>query len=66
MFHLGLLVVLLVAGGYAYFKYWNVVIVNGKGISRIDYIKTMERAGGETNPRSNGARKANSGGRNKK
>lgn len=47
MFHLGLLLVLLVAGGYTYYKYWNVAVVNGKGISRVEYIKTMERAGGK-------------------
>ena len=45
--HLGMLLVLLVAGGYAYYKYWNVAVVNGKGISRVEYIKTMERAGGK-------------------
>lgn len=47
MFHLGLLLVLLATGGYAYFKYWNIAVVNGRGISRIDYIKSMERAGGK-------------------
>lgn len=47
MFHLGLLLVLLTAGGYGYVKYWNVVTVNGVGISRLEYIKTMERAGGK-------------------
>ena len=47
MFHVGLLVVLLAGAGYGYFKYWNVVTVNGIGISRLEYIKTMERAGGK-------------------
>jgi len=47
MFHLVLLAVLALAGGYAYAKYWNVAVVNGTGISRIDFIKTMERAGGK-------------------
>jgi len=47
MFHLVLLAVLALAGGYAYAKYWNVAVVNGVGISRIDFIKTMERAGGK-------------------
>jgi len=46
-FHLGLLLVLLIAGGYGYYKYWNIALVNGKGISRIEYIKTMERVGGK-------------------
>lgn len=41
------LVVLLAIAGYGYFKYWNVATVNGKPITRIDYIKTMERAGGK-------------------
>lgn len=47
MFHLGLLLVLLVAGGYGYYKYWNIAVVNGKGVSRLAYIKTMERVGGK-------------------
>jgi len=46
-FHLTLLAVLALAGGYSYAKYWNVATVNGKPISRIDYIKTMEKAGGK-------------------
>lgn len=47
MFHVGLLIVLLAGAGYGYFKYWNVVTVNGTGISRLEYIKTMERVGGK-------------------
>ncbi len=45
--HLGILIVILAIAGYGYYKYWNVAVVNGKGISRIDFIKTMERAGGK-------------------
>jgi len=45
--HLGILLIVLVALGYGYYRYWNIAVVNGKGISRIDYIKTMERAGGK-------------------
>ena len=45
--HLGIFLIVLVALGYGYYRYWNIAIVNGKGISRIDYIKTMERAGGK-------------------
>ncbi|MFA7301623.1 MAG: SurA N-terminal domain-containing protein [Candidatus Shapirobacteria bacterium] len=47
MLHLGLLLVLLTAGGYSYLKYWNVATVNGKPIARIDFIKTLEKAGGK-------------------
>ncbi len=45
--HLGLLVIVLAVAGYAYFKYWNIATVNGKGISRIEYYKTMEKVGGK-------------------
>ena len=47
MFHVGLLIVLLAGAGYGYFKYWNIATVNGKGLSRLEYIKTMEKAGGK-------------------
>lgn len=47
MIHLGMLVVLLAAAGYGYVKYWNIATVNGKGLSRLEYIKTMEKAGGK-------------------
>lgn len=47
MFHMGLLVVLLAGAGFGYVKYWNVATVNGVGISRLEYIKTMEKAGGK-------------------
>lgn len=33
----------LSAGVFAYYKYANVAIVNGKGISRIEYIKLLEK-----------------------
>lgn len=47
MFHVGLLVVLMAGAGYGYVKYWNVAVVNGIPISRLEYIKTMEKAGGK-------------------
>jgi len=45
--HLIFLTVVLVLLGWGYYRYWNVATVNGKAISRIDYIKTMERQGGK-------------------
>lgn len=39
------LVVALAAFGY--YRYWNVAEVNGKGISRLEYIKTLEQQGGK-------------------
>lgn len=42
-----MLVVVLAIGIYSYRRYWNVAIVNGVAISRIDYIKTMEKLGGK-------------------
>ena len=47
LIHSGLLLVLLAAAGFAYFKYWNVAVVNGKGVSRLAYIKTLESQGGK-------------------
>jgi len=46
--HLAFLVLVLAALGYGYYRYWNVAVVNGKPISRIAYIKNMEKQGGKT------------------
>lgn len=45
--HLILLILILAGGFYLYNRYWNVAIVNGKGISRIEYIKSIEKQGGK-------------------
>ncbi|MFA5827732.1 MAG: SurA N-terminal domain-containing protein [Candidatus Shapirobacteria bacterium] len=45
--YLALLVLVLAALGYGYYRYWNVAIVNGQPISRIAYIQTMEKQGGK-------------------
>lgn len=42
-----LLAVVLAAAGYGYFRYFNVAVVNGRPISRLDYIKAMEKQGGK-------------------
>ena len=42
---LGVLVLAGLAG--AYFKYWNIAVVNGRGISRIEYFKLLEKQGGK-------------------
>lgn len=45
--YIKVMAVLLILAGYGYYKYWNVATVNGVGISRLEYIKTMEKAGGK-------------------
>lgn len=45
--HLILLILILAGGFYLYNRYWNVAIVNGKGVSRIEYFKTLEQQGGK-------------------
>lgn len=47
MGHLAALAILVGSGGYAYAKYWNVATANGRNISRIDYIKNLEKQGGK-------------------
>lgn len=45
--HLILLTLVAVGGLWAYYRYGNIAVVNGRGISRLDYIKSMERQGGK-------------------
>ena len=45
--HTGLLVIVLAVLGYSYLRYWNIATVNGVGVSRLDYIKTLENLGGK-------------------
>lgn len=45
--HVAVLVVVLIVTAVAYLRYWNVAIVNGKGISRISYIKAMQQQSGK-------------------
>jgi parvulin-like peptidyl-prolyl isomerase len=47
IFHVALLAVIVITGGVAYFRYWNIATVNGVPISRLDYIKTLEKQGGK-------------------
>ena len=44
---LAILVLVVAALGFGYYRFWNVAIVNGKAISRINYIRTMEKQGGK-------------------
>lgn len=44
--HGSVLAVLLAFGIIGYVRFWNVATVNGKGISRVSYIKTLEQQGG--------------------
>lgn len=44
---LALLVVAVAAAAWAYAKYANAAYVNGKPISRLEYIKNMEKQGGK-------------------
>lgn len=44
--HGSILAVLLAFGIVGYVRFWNVATVNGKGISRVSYIKTLEQQGG--------------------
>ncbi len=45
--HLAFLAVILISLGLVYNRYWNVATVNGVAISRLDYIKAMEKLGGQ-------------------
>lgn len=45
--HLFLLTLVVVGGLWGYTRYWNIAVVNGKGIPRLDYIQNMERQGGK-------------------
>jgi len=45
--HAGLLIVLIAVGIFGYFRFWNAATVNGTPISRISYIKAMEKLGGK-------------------
>ena len=45
--HAGLLVILLAAATYSYLRFWNVATVNGISISRLNYIKAMDKQGGK-------------------
>ena len=47
MFQLLLLALVLAVGVFAYYKYGNVAIVNGKAISRLSYIDLMEKQVGK-------------------
>lgn len=47
IFHVALLVILMAAGIYGYVRFWNIATVNGKPISRLDYIRTIEKQGGK-------------------
>lgn len=42
-----ILLLVLVAAAYGYYRYGSIATVNGKPISRIDYIKTLEKQGGK-------------------
>jgi hypothetical protein len=45
--HTVVLLVLIAAGAYAYFRFWNVAVVNGVPISRVSFYKTLEKQGGQ-------------------
>jgi parvulin-like peptidyl-prolyl isomerase len=45
--HVALLAVVVAGGVFGYLRFWNVATVNGKPISRVDYIKSMEKQGGK-------------------
>jgi len=45
--HLVGLTVLVIVAVWGYSKFWNVAVVNGRGISRLAYINNMERQGGK-------------------
>jgi parvulin-like peptidyl-prolyl isomerase len=45
--HATILVVILAILTVVYLRFWNIATVNGTAISRLDYIKTMEKQGGE-------------------
>ncbi|MFZ2152626.1 MAG: SurA N-terminal domain-containing protein [Microgenomates group bacterium] len=45
--HSVVLAIILAIAGFAYAKYWNVAIVNGRPITRLSYIKLMEKQAGK-------------------
>lgn len=45
--HAAILIVILALFTIGYLRFWNIAIVNGTAISRLDYIKTMEKQGGK-------------------
>ena len=44
--HGSIIALVLAFGIVGYIRFWNVATVNGKGISRVSYIKTLEQQGG--------------------
>ena len=42
-----LLIIVLAGAFWVYNRYWNVATVNGKGISRMEFYKTLEGQGGK-------------------
>jgi parvulin-like peptidyl-prolyl isomerase len=47
IFHMALLIIVAVLGIVGYVCFWNVATVNGVAISRIAYIKSLEKQGGK-------------------
>jgi len=47
IFHVALLAVVLATGIFSYLRYWNIASVNGRAISRLSYIKSLEQRGGK-------------------
>jgi parvulin-like peptidyl-prolyl isomerase len=47
IFNVALLVLIVVLGVIGYVRFWNVATVNGVPISRIAYIKSLEKQGGK-------------------
>lgn len=45
--NVALLTIVATTAVWGYFRYWNVATVNGAPISRLDYIKAMEKQGGK-------------------
>jgi parvulin-like peptidyl-prolyl isomerase len=45
--HATVLAVILIVGVAVYARFWNIATVNGVPISRISYIKTLEKQGGK-------------------
>jgi foldase protein PrsA len=45
--HTIVLALVIGAGAFAYAKYWNIATVNGRPISRLSYIKVLEKQGGK-------------------
>ena len=47
IFHTVLFGLIIAAATYGYARYWNIATVNGKAITRLDYIKALEKQGGK-------------------